>query len=153
MPRRPKTLSIEELRQQLGDRLVAERDALLAQAAAIDGQIAALSGVVPAAPVVRRGRPGRKPGRPPGRKPGRPPKTPAGGNGRRRSRAGGRPLVDYIVDALKGLRGGMRVKDIMTACAKAGYRSASKDFYNIVAATVRDETRFRKLSRGIYTLA
>jgi len=46
---------------------------------------------------------------------------------------------------------GMRVKDIMAAVRKAGYKTNSKDFYGVVATAVR-EGGFQKLSRGVYTL-
>ena len=61
--------------------------------------------------------------------------------------------VEFIVDVLKKAGQGMRVKDVMAAVTEAGYVSSSKDFYGIVAAALRDDKRFRKLSRGVYTLA
>ena len=66
-------------------------------------------------------------------------------------RATGTPLADYIARALAG-SDGMRVRDIEAAVRKAGYRSAAKDFYNIVAATLRDRPEFRRVSRGVYKL-
>jgi hypothetical protein len=47
----------------------------------------------------------------------------------------------------------MRVKNVMAAVKKAGYKSLSKDFYGIVAATLRDDKRFVKISRGVYKTA
>ena len=75
-----------------------------------------------------------------------------GGFRRARKRATGKPLAAYIKDVLKGVPNGMRVKDIMTAVQKAGYRSTSRDFYGIVSATVRD-AKLKRVGRGIYKLA
>lgn len=72
---------------------------------------------------------------------------------RRRRRATGKPLVDYIAKALAGSAKGLRVKDIQQAVAKAGYRSTSKNFYSIVAAALRDESKFKRVSRGVYKAA
>ena len=69
-----------------------------------------------------------------------------------RRRATGKPLVEYIQSVLKKAKNGMRVKEITQAVTKAGYRSHSKDFYGIVAATVRDESKFRRIGRGVYKL-
>jgi len=63
----------------------------------------------------------------------------------------GKSLVQYIRGVLGRARGGMRVKDIVVAVQKAGYKSAAKDFYGLVAAAVRGD-KFKKLGRGIYTL-
>ena len=60
-------------------------------------------------------------------------------------------MVNYIRDALADAGQPLRVKDIMNEVAKRGYRSASKDFYNIVAATVRDPKHFQRVKRGVYT--
>jgi len=66
---------------------------------------------------------------------------------------GGKALVDYVKQVLANKDDGMRVRDIMTAVKKAGYKSISKDFYTIVAATVRAPKTFTKLARGVYKLA
>jgi len=63
----------------------------------------------------------------------------------------GARLVDYISKVLAG-SAGMRAKNIQAAVAKAGYQSVSKDFYNIVAATLRDKKLFRRVKRGVYKL-
>ncbi|MFW6065319.1 MAG: hypothetical protein ACOC9S_00730 [Planctomycetota bacterium] len=69
------------------------------------------------------------------------------GRGRR-----GKPLVEYIKDVLKKHPEGMRVKEIEQAVRKAGYKTSSKDFYGIIASTVRDTKNFKKIKRGVYTL-
>ena len=45
----------------------------------------------------------------------------------------------------------MRVREIVAAVQEAGYKSAAKDFYGIVATAVRGEG-FEKLGRGVYRL-
>jgi hypothetical protein len=72
---------------------------------------------------------------------------------KRRRRATGKPLGQYISKALAGSEKGMRVKDIQQAVVKAGYRSASKNFYSIVAAALADESKFQRVGRGLYKLA
>lgn len=139
MPRRPK--SIAELRRELAGRekqvnkLLARREKIAARLRKLDSEIRAVGGDIPAPPARgRRGRP--RLGRPPAR----------------RGRAG-KPLVAYVIKALKKAPEGLRVKEVKAAVLKKGYRSTAKDFYGIVATTLRDETRFKKLSRGRYALA
>lgn len=72
--------------------------------------------------------------------------------GRRRSRSE-KPLLEYIKEVLSESGDGMRVLEITSAVKKAGYKSASKDFYGIVATAVRDAKNFKKLGRGVYKLA
>ena len=137
----PRVKSIEDLRRELQARenqlgkLEARRQKLLKRLGKVDRQIAAIGGEA------RTGN-GRRRGRPPG-KPGRP--------GRRR-RATGTPLPQYIQQVLAKCSEGMRAKDIAVAVTKAGYKSHSKDFYGIVAATLRDESAFKRVSRGVYKL-
>jgi hypothetical protein len=149
-----RTMSIRELRRALAaqekrvTKLVVQRKQLAARLRDLDAQIVGLGGEVPAAP--------KKPGRKPGKKVAKPVRRgrkPAAKRAKRRKRATGRPLAEYIIDVLKKAGGGMRVKDVMAAVRKAGYASMSKDFYGIVAATLRDSKQFKKLSRGVYALA
>lgn len=137
--------TIEDLRRELQVRerqlgkLQTKRDRLLIQLNRIDRQIAGMGGEVVAAPKVRRGRPAGRPAAADGRR------------GRRR-RATGRPLTEFIRDVLAKASEGMRAKDIAEQVQKGGYKSHSKDFYGIVAATLRDTKNFKRLSRGIYKL-
>jgi len=80
-------------------------------------------------------------------------KAPVARKTRKAQGRGGKALVDYVKQVLANKDNGMRVRDIMTAVKKAGYKSISKDFYTIVAATVRDPKTFTKLARGVYKLA
>ena len=135
----PKIKTIQELRKELQlkeaalTRLSAQRKRLATKLAAIDRRIAALEGDSP--------RLGRKPGPKPGKK-----------STRKRTRRGaGKSLNDFIEKVLGGADAGMRTKDIAPAVRKAGYKTKSKDFYGLVAAALRDETRFKRVSRGIYT--
>ena len=47
----------------------------------------------------------------------------------------------------------MMAKDVTAAVLKAGYPTKSKDFYGIVAATLREDPSFTKVRRGVYRLA
>jgi len=152
MPRKAKTYTIAELRQQLAAKekqlakLMARRKQLAADLEAVDANIAALGGAPAKAPRKRRKavkavRKIKKIKKAPKRKAAREPT--------RR----GRPLTAYVADVLKKAGKAMRVKDVMAAVSKAGYVTKSKDFYGIVATALRDETKFKKISRGVYTLA
>jgi chromosome segregation ATPase len=147
MPRKSPQLSIQELRRQLAARKAqltkaqAARKKLAARLAALDKDIAALGGKAPSG----RGRKGPKAKARAGKRKGK-----AAAKKTTRKRATGRPLVEYIVDVLAKAKDGMRIKNVMAAVKKAGYKSLSKDFYGIVAATLRDDKRFAKVSRGVY---
>jgi len=110
-------------------KLQSKRAGLTKQLDEIDRQIAALSGDG------RRG----------------PRKAPAKPASRRTMPKNVKPLIEYVRGALAEAKDGMRVKDIMAAVQKAGYKTNSKDFYGVVATAVRDGG-FQKLSRGVYTL-
>ena len=132
----PKTMTIAELRAELAAKekqlagLQAKRAGLAKQLDAIDQQIAALSGDGRRAP--------KK-------------KAPAKPVARRTMPKNVKPLIEYVREALARAEDGMRVKDIMAAVQKAGYKTNSKDFYGVVATAVR-EGGFQKLCRGVYTL-
>ncbi len=70
-----------------------------------------------------------------------------------RRRPRGKALPDVIVKVLGASGKPMRVKDIEQAVKHAGYRSASMNFYSLVAAALQDESRFKRVSRGQYKLA
>jgi len=72
---------------------------------------------------------------------------------RAKQRATGKPLTAYITDALKSAKGGVSVTNVVEAVQKAGYKSYSKDFYAIVAKTLLTDDRFKRIKRGVYTLA
>lgn len=76
--------------------------------------------------------------------------APKGKRGRRRGRATGKPLAEYIQAVLAKSAEGMRAKDIAEAVRTEGYKTFSKDFYGIVATALRDQKKFKKLSRGVY---
>ena len=131
----PKTMTIAQLRAEIAAResqlgkLQAQRDDLTKQLAEVDRDIAALGGGG------RRG----------------PRKAPARRASRRTLPKNVKPLNEYVREALAEAKEGMRVKDIMAAVQKAGYKTNSKDFYGVVATAVR-EGGFQKLSRGVYKL-
>ena len=130
----PKTMTIAQLRAEIAGResqlgkLQAQRDDLTKQLDAIDRQIAALGGD------------GRRTQKKATAKPAA---------SRRTMPKNIKPLIEYVREALAEAKDGMRVKDIMAAVQKAGYKTNSKDFYGVVATAVR-EGGFRKLSRGVY---
>lgn len=135
----PKSKTIAELKRELRakertlDRLASRRKKLSARLAALDRKILALGGEVPSAAAGA----GRKAGR----------------RAKRRRRATGKPLANYVAAVLGKVKKGMRAKDVMKAVLKAGYPTYSKGFYGIVAAALRDTSKFKRLGRGIYTLA
>jgi len=74
----------------------------------------------------------------------------------RRRAAGGRrprneaPLADALEAVLKGRE--MRVIDIVDAVQAAGYKTSAANFRTIVNATLGKDPRFKKISRGVYTV-
>jgi hypothetical protein len=125
-------------------KLEARRQKVLIRLRGIERLIGALGGEAPAGDG-RRGRRGRR-AAVAGRRVG------VARRGRRR-RATGRPLPEFIKDVLAKNPEGMRAKDVAQAVTRAGYKSHSKDFYGIVAATLRDTRNFKRVSRGVYRLA
>ena len=132
------TMSITELQAEIArrqrdlPRLQKRRAKLAKQLGTVDRQIAALAGKPGPAPRAKAGKATRK-------------------VRRRRMPRNTKPLVDYVADVLAKAPKGIRVKEIEAAVKKAGYKTNAKDFYGIVATTVRDK-RFQKVGRGIYKL-
>lgn len=80
--------------------------------------------------------------------------TAAGGrsSGRKRRRARNtRSLADTLAAVLAGA-GGVKVADAARLARQAGYRTASRNFGNIVGQTLAGDKRFSKVSRGVYAL-
>ena len=129
----PKTVSIAKLRKQLAAqesqlvKLKKTRVKAAKQLAALDQKIAAIGGK--AAPKKKTASKAKK---------------------ARKMPKNTKPLVDFVADVLAGSKG-MRVKEVAAAVKKAGYKTNSKDFYGIVATTLRDP-KFPKVSRGVYTV-
>ena len=156
----PVVKTIEQLRQELEAKvlefakLASYRDKLQAELTAVDRRISLLQGKV--APVAKRGRRGRKAVTTTAAKDADAPKKgkKAKGKGRRGRRAkGGMNLLEYIKQVLANQPDGMRIRDIATAVKDNGYKSAAKDFYTIVATTMREPDVFTKTGRGVYKLA
>ena len=144
----PRVKTIAELRNELAakegqlSKLKARRAKAVAELAVVAKKIATLGGksAKPApAPKKAKKVAGKKRGRKPGPKP----------KGRRK---GAKTLAQVISQVLRGVKGGMRVKDICAAVIKAGYKTKSKDFYNTTAATLAANKSFKKIKRGVYTL-
>ena len=136
MPRR--VMSIHELRRALAakereaQKLQRQRTKLANRLDVIDGTLEVLGSVVDIGAAKKRGRPKA--------------------TRRRRRRARGGSLVQYISKALAKAPEPVRVKNIMKAVQAAGYKSSSKDFYSLVAAALRDTDQFKRTGRGLYTL-
>ena len=137
--------TIVELRDELALRerellqLQARRESLAAELAEVDRGIESLLG----AP--RRGRVGR------------PPKVAAMPAERGMRRRRGRPrsehsLPEMLASVLEG-KGPVKVADALKMVLKAGYKTRSDRFGNIVSQTLAGNSRFRKISRGVYELA
>ncbi len=127
-------VSVEDLKKEIHRRrgilgkLIAARDAL-------DRRIAELEGLGIAKPAAA---PRRKPGR---RKAGRRAVKPP--------RAGS--LNSKLSEVLKA-KGKCTVTEAAEAVLKAGYKSKSKDFANIVSMALSKDKRFRRVRRGVYAL-
>jgi hypothetical protein len=133
-----KTRTIAELKKELvakGKQLLTlrtQRRQIAAKLAVLDKQIAALEGT--AAKPVRKRR----------KKAKRVKKT-------RKVRANS--LTSWILNVLAKEPKGMRAKDIAAAVVKAGYKTKSKNFYSIVAATLAKAPSVKRAGRGVYKLA
>jgi hypothetical protein len=128
-------VSVEELKREIRRRqgklatLIAARAALNCRIAELE----ALCGAKPTALARKRG--GRRK---------------AGRRAAKRARAGS--LSNTLAEALKG-KGKCTVAQAAEAAFKAGYRSKSKDFANIVSMALAKDKRFRRVRRGVYALA
>jgi hypothetical protein len=137
----PRIKSISDLRKELAakegelQKLMSQRTDLTNRLEAVDRKIAALGGTA-GGPAPRRKRVSR-----------------VGTVRRGRTPKGEAPLVDYIKGVLAKDPKGMRIKNIVQGVLDAGYRTASKDFYGIVAPTLRDMPEVKKVARGVYKLA
>jgi len=138
MARQIRRVTVAQLRAEIARRqkglpkLQKKRAKLLKAVGALDRQIAALGGLAER-PAKRKGRPAKL------------------AKAAKRATSSGKSLGQSIKDVLGRSRGGMRVKDIVAAVLRAGYKTAAKDFYNMVAATVRGDG-FKRLGRGVYKL-
>ncbi|MDY6913209.1 MAG: hypothetical protein SVT52_01950 [Planctomycetota bacterium] len=157
----PRAKSISQLRKELATKKKqlkkarTRRAKLTAQLAAVDHEITKLTGkAAPArrkkarkaakkAKRVKKVRKARKAGRKKSAK-----RTKA----TRRKRTTRKPLLTHLKLVLGRAKGGLRVKDAAAAVVKSGYTTKSKDFYSIVATTLRDKDNFRRVGRGIYKL-
>ncbi len=142
----PRTRTIQEVRKELQakegavSKLSAQRNKLVAELAKIDREISVLGGATETGKSRKRvAKPARR-------------KKAAKKVSKPRKGRKGKPLVDYIGDVLAKRSNGMRVKEMVGAVKKAGYKTQSKDFYGIVATALRDDKRFKRLGRGVYTI-
>ena len=118
------------------------RDVLVAQRAVIDEELALIDGLggsVPAkrtSPSAGKAKRGRPPKKDPARR-GRPPRKGT--------------LADVIAAVLDGYE--MTIAEIVKSVKKRGYKSKSKNFSQVVAMRLSQDKRFKRVARGVYTLA
>ncbi|MFN0205211.1 MAG: hypothetical protein ACKVS6_02725 [Planctomycetota bacterium] len=72
------------------------------------------------------------------------------GGGRRPA---GEDLASYITSVLGGSKSAMGIADVASAVKKSGYSSSSPAFTRIVAIRLSTDKRFKRVERGMYTLA
>jgi hypothetical protein len=135
---RPKlsVVSTASLQAEL-QRRIAKLSDLIAERDALDEQIADLqemAGQAPEAPAKAAKKPGRKPGRKP-----------------KAVRATGKPLAEYVKEALAAAAQGMGLKDIEAAVLAAGYPTKAKTLYTPVMK-VLPKVGAKKVGRGVYAL-
>ncbi len=148
-----KTKTIEDLKKELKAKtkrlaqLRQQRRKAAAKLAAIDKQIASLAGQASKpGPKKKAGK--KKVAK---KKVGKKKVAKKKAGKKKAKRATGTPLLTYVQNVLAKAGDGMRVKEVVAAVKKAGYKSLSKDFYGIVATTLRDK-KFKRVGRGIYKL-
>ena len=136
----PKTKSIQELLREIRvkemalGKIQARRAKFQAKVDALDRKIALLSGQAK----VKRGRPAKS--------------APSARRMRGRP-GGGKSLPQTIQEVLAAAPKGLRVKGIVQGVLDAGYKTASRKFYGLVASAVRDRKKFKKVRHGVYRLA
>lgn len=78
-------------------------------------------------------------------------------SGKKRAGGGRRPagedLATYIANALGASKSPMGISDIAAAVKKAGYNTGSAQFKGIVAMRLSTNKRFKRVERGLYTVA
>lgn len=127
--------TIGELRNELKakkgqlNQLRARRGKIVGRLRALDGQIAALRGAAPRRPTGKKA------------------VAPAGPARTKKKQS----LSDVLAAVLTG-RGPVKVAQAAQLALRAGYKTASSQFGNIVSQSLSDDKRFRKLSRGVYAL-
>ncbi len=149
-----KKMSIAQLRRLLAahenklDKLQKQRTTLARRLSTVDAKIAELGGEVPAAKPKRKKRKAAKKAakKKVAKKKATKKKTAS-------KPATGKTLLAYLKAAIAKSKKGMRVTDAAKAVVKAGYKTKAKDFYGIVAATMRDKKNFKKIKRGVYKVA
>lgn len=140
-------MTIAQLRAELAakekqvSKLRAERKKITKQLAALDGKIAALGG----GPAKRKPKRKKRASKKVSKKAAK--KTVASKKPGRKKRS----LADVLAKVLLG-KGNVKVADAAKLASAAGYKSASSQFGNIVSQALSTDKRFKKLSRGVYTL-
>lgn len=65
---------------------------------------------------------------------------------------GANSLAAVLASVMAGKKGGVRVAEATALAVKAGYKSVSGNLAGIVSQTLAKDSRFKKLSRGIFTV-
>jgi hypothetical protein len=131
-------MTIAELRKELAAKknqlakLRTQRDKIAKQLAVVDRRIAALDGE-PVDAMPKRGKTAKM--------------KPAVKMARRTR--GGSSLAGVLAQALAG-KGNVKVADATKLAVASGYKTKSANFGNIVSQMLSSDTRFRKVSRGVY---
>ena len=142
-------VSFEALQKEIDrrkNRLADRRETLMAELEEIEAQ---LEGMDESPAPATRGRP-RKTTRKASATRGRVAKKSTGRRGGRSKGKGGKNLVDSLHAALRGKT--LSVAEVADAVQRAGYKTASANFRTIVnGALLKEKSKFRKVSRGLYT--
>ena len=151
-----KTKTIAEIRRALAAqekrlaKLQARRSKIAAKLQRVESEIASLSGEPAAA---RPGRPKKARKKVAKKKARRVVRKVAKKAVGRPKQTRGKPLTQYLAQALSRSKAGMRAKDLTTAVLKAGYVTKDKNFKQTVAKSLGTDKRFKRVSRGVYVLA
>ena len=137
MPRKSRlaNLSIQDLTAEIQRRVSTELPMLKRQREQLDRQIAELEALATgvSARLTGRAASGRA----------------VGGKGRR---ARGKPLREYVSEALAGSGTGMSLKDLEAAVRAAGYPTRAKSLSTPIFAFVSKDAGIERVSRGVYRL-
>ena len=159
----PRTKTIPQIRKELAAQerrlaaLQARRRTVAGQLQRLDSEIASLGGETP---VVRPG-PARKVRKKAAKKKAhrirkvakKAVKRPVKKATRRARGARGKPLTQYLAEALSKAKAGMRARDLTAAVLKAGYVTKDRNFKQTVAKTLGTDRRFTRVRLGVYKLA
>ena len=144
--KRVANVNLTDLEQELSQKQAALAEAQNKRIAEVMDQLKAVDAALVAVGVVTSKRRGRKPGK----KVAKVAKVAKAKKSARGRRAPGSTLPDFITKVLKRRTNGMPVSELEDAVKKAGYQTTSTNLKPMIAAALRDGTRFKRVSRGVY---